>query len=104
MDVLILPISTITFDHGIDISYSPVYNLKARNVLIPKGFRFDGNVNFMGINTYALIDFKESIKPDNYGNKELSIKLVLPSFTLGHSNIQILSFDDFYIKLTEDEK
>jgi hypothetical protein len=39
------------------MSYSPYLNMRYRDLYIPRGFRFDGNVKFLGINAYAFIDY-----------------------------------------------
>ena len=51
---------------------------------IPSGFRFDGSVNFLGLDTFAIID----IFTDEVTNHTLmDLRLTLPSFSIGGNNI-----------------
>jgi hypothetical protein len=84
-------LASLTFENGgIDMSYSPVRSMHYHAISIPRGFRFDGNVIFLGIKAYAIIDYGESKKYARQGKWDLKIEVVLPSFTMGSDNIMII--------------
>ena len=83
---IIQPIRNIKFLNGIDMSYSPYKNLQVKGVKIPKGFRFSGGIQFLGIDTQAIIDV--NLK------KLLKLNFEIPSFTIGHDNIEVFSIKD----------
>ncbi|CDW82432.1 UNKNOWN [Stylonychia lemnae] len=107
---LINPITELKFSNGIDFSFNPgKTTLKYVDQEIPKGFRFQGNIKFLGLDSETTIDFTAQSRPSYQkvplnDHQYLNIKFQLPSFTVGHQNVQILSFQDFYVAMTSEEE
>eukprot|EP00347_Sterkiella_histriomuscorum_P023029 403336229 len=106
---LIQPISELQFEDGIDFSFNPNQRaLRYKSQDIPSGFRFQGNIIFLGQKSHTTIDLstlsKSHNKKLNQSHQFLNIKFELPSFTVGHQNIQIISFQDFYIPISKEEE
>jgi len=98
---LISPLLKLKMKDGLDFSYSSSSLKALSGLMVPRGYRFDGLISFMDLETYAVID--SSISTSS-GHTTLQIVFELPSFTLGGDNIQVLSLVDFFVPLTKEEE
>ena len=55
---LIRPLADIHFENGVDFSYNPgAKDLNYRAHVMPRGFRFQGSIQFLGLHSHTVIDF-----------------------------------------------
>jgi hypothetical protein len=86
---IVSPIASLHFGEGIDITY----------IRKDQEYIFDGTVNFLGLDTYSMIKYYSQ-----GSKKRLFFEFELPSFTIGRDNIQVITFQDFYMPLTPEEE
>ena len=55
------------------------------------------------MHTYAFVDFFESRNTQTLGDQIMRLKFYLDSFSLARSNIKVISFEDYYIALSQEE-